>query len=98
MARRCGPNRIFKSKCTKHHMLGPIFEVPMSKNGTRLWREAHFQVKKHKIRSNFRSSDVEKLNTAVARSTLVFQNAKKKLKGSDHFLKLRCRKICQLVS
>ena len=71
MARRCGAKHVFKLKCTKHHMRGPIwkfrrrkmarstfasqnvqstacldhFLVPKSKNGTRLWREAHFQVK-----------------------------------------------------
>ena len=48
MARGCGAKLIFKSKCTKHHNRGPIFDVPMFKNGTRLWREAHFQVKMHK--------------------------------------------------
>ena len=30
-------------KCTKHTILGPLFE--MSKKCTPLWREAHFQVK-----------------------------------------------------
>ena len=28
--------------------LGPLLEVAMSKKGTPLWREAHFQVKMHK--------------------------------------------------
>ena len=37
--------RISKSKCTKHTMLGPLFEVEMSKKCTPLWREAHFEVK-----------------------------------------------------
>ena len=31
-ARRCGAKHISKSKCTKHHMLGPLLEVQMSKN------------------------------------------------------------------
>ena len=45
MAHRCGAEHIFKSKCTKHNMLvGPLLEVRMSKDGTRLWREAHIQV------------------------------------------------------
>jgi len=48
MARRCGQKRICKSKCAKHHTLGPLFEVPMFKNGTPLWREAHLQVKMYK--------------------------------------------------
>ena len=44
-ARRCGAKHISKSKCTKHHMLGPLLEVQMSKKCTPLWREAHFEVK-----------------------------------------------------
>ena len=27
IARRCGPKRIFKSKCTKHTMLGPLWKL-----------------------------------------------------------------------
>ena len=30
--------------------LGPLFEVPMSKNCTPLWREGHYQVKMCKTR------------------------------------------------
>ena len=48
MARRCGAPRIFKSKCTKHLSAGPVLDVPIWKNGTSLWREAHLQVKMHK--------------------------------------------------
>ena len=66
IARRCGDKRILKSKCTKHNILGALFEVQMWKNCTPLWREAHFQVK-----------------------------MLKKLKGSEHFLKLRCLKIAR---
>ena len=47
-SRRCGAKHICKSKCTKHHMLGPLFEVEMSKKCTPLWREAHLEVKKYK--------------------------------------------------
>ena len=63
-ARRCGEKRIFKSKCSKIDGLGALFEVPLSKNCTPLWREAHFQVKMHKMPlfwRTFWSSDVEKL-------------------------------------
>ena len=77
IARRCGEKHIFKWKCTKHVRFGALFEVPMSKNCTPLWREAHFQVKMHKtrqVRSAFWSSDVEELHAAVARSTFVSQN------------------------
>ena len=48
MARRCGAKHICKSKCGKHHTLGPLLEVHMSKNGTPLWREAHLQGKIYK--------------------------------------------------
>ena len=53
-ARRCGAKHISKSKCTKHTMLGPLLEVPMSKKCTPLWREAHFEVK---MLQNTRGSD-----------------------------------------
>ena len=47
-ARRCGAKHISKSKCTKHHMLGPLLEIEMSKKCTPLWREAHVEVKMYK--------------------------------------------------
>ena len=100
IACRCGEKRVFKSKCTKHCMLGPLFEVEMCKNCTPLWREAHFQVKMLKnwrSRSTFWSSDVEKLHAAVARSTFGSQNAQNTCVLA-HFLKFRCRKISQVVS
>ena len=53
-ARRCGAKHISKSKCTKHTRFGPLLEVAMSKKCTRLWREAHFEVKMLK---NTRGSD-----------------------------------------
>ena len=64
-ARRCGAKHISKSKCTKHTILGPLFEVEMSKKCTPLWREAHFQVKMYKTphaRATFGGSDVEKVS------------------------------------
>ena len=69
----------------------------MQKICTPLWREARFQVKILKIsrvRTAFRSWDVEKLHVAVARSTFRSQNAKK-LTGSGHFLKLGCGEIAR---
>ena len=45
---RCGAKHICKSKCTKHHNRGAIFEVPMFKNCTPLWRKAHLEVKMQK--------------------------------------------------
>ena len=61
-ARRCGAKHISKWKCTKHHMVGPLLEVAMSKKCTPLWREAHFQVKMYKthhVRTTFGGWDVE---------------------------------------
>ena len=62
-ARRCGAKHISKSKCTKHTMYGPLFEVQMSKKCTPLWREAHFEVKMWKtgVRTTFGGSDVASL-------------------------------------
>ena len=59
--RRCGGKHISKSKCTKHTSFGPLLLVEMSKKCTRLWREAHFEVKMYKthhIRTTFGGSDV----------------------------------------
>ena len=47
-ARSCSEKHIWKSKCTKHTIVGPLLEVKMSKKCTPLWREAHFQVKMYK--------------------------------------------------
>ena len=69
------------------------------KSCTPLWREAHFQVKMYKtpqLRNTFKSCDVEKVHTVVARSTFRSQKCKK-LTGSDHFWKLRCRKSDAVV-
>ena len=49
------------------------------KNCTRLWREAHFQVKMHKThhcRTTSGSCNVEKVHAIVARSTFPSQNSK----------------------
>ena len=97
IARRCGEKHILKWKCKKHHMLGALFEVLMSKKCTRLWREAHFEVKMYKTRQQrtvFWSSDVEKLHEPVAKSAFWSQNAKK-LRVREHFLKFWCRKIAR---
>ena len=61
-ARRCGAKHISKWKCTKHHMVEPLFEVAMSKKCTPLWREAHLEVKMYKthhVRTTFGGWDVE---------------------------------------
>ena len=64
------------------------------KSCTPLWREAHFEVnmyKTHHCRTTFGSSDLEKVNAVVARSTFRSQNVKN-TRGSDHFWRFRCRK------
>ena len=65
------------------------------KKCTPLWREAHFQVKMLKMphaRTTFGSWDAEKVHAVVARSTFPSQNVKNAT-CSDHFWKLRCRKV-----
>ena len=72
IARPCGAKHIWKSKCTKRTILGPLLEVEMSKKCTPLWREADFQVKMyktHQLRTTFGSWDVEKVHAVVAWST-----------------------------
>ena len=59
-ARSCGAKQISKSKCTKHTMFGPLWEVEMWKKCTPLWREADFEVKMYKahhVRTTFGRSD-----------------------------------------
>ena len=92
-ARRCGAKHISKSKCTKHTMVGPFFEVEMSKKCTPLWREAHFEFRSQNARNTpvsdqIGSWDAEKVRAFVVRSTFWSQNTP----WSDHFWKLRCRK------
>ena len=68
-AHRCGAKHISKSKCTKHFSVGPLLEVEISNKCTRLWREAHFEVKMYKTlqcRTTFGSCDVEKVHAVVA--------------------------------
>ena len=95
MARGCGAKHICKSKCTKHLSVGAILEVQMFQNATRLWREAHLQVKMYKTpqrRSHFGSSDVPKCHAAVARSTFASQNAQN-TSAPEPFWKFRCSKM-----
>ena len=65
--------------------------------GTPLWREAHFEVKMLKnwhSQTTFWSWDAEKLHAVVARSTFSSENVQN-TSASEHFLKLRCRKIAR---
>ena len=90
-ARSCGAKHISKSKCTKHHMFGPLLEV-MSKKCTPFWREAHFEVKTYKaphVRTTF-GSYVEKVHAVLVRSTFRSQNVQNTT-CSRHFWTFRCR-------
>ena len=90
MAGHCGAKRIFKSRNTKHTMIGPLLEVGAWKNGRSLWCEAYFQIKKYKAhhaRSTFGSWGVEKWQVTVVRS--IFSNQKiQSTPWSEHFWKL----------
>ena len=80
-----------KRRVRSHVVRGEI------KNCTPLWREAHFEVKMYKtrqLRTTFWRPDVEKLHAAVARSAFWSENVQNTA-CSDHFLKLRCRKIAR---
>ena len=90
-APRCGAKHISKSKCTNYTMFGPLLKIEMSKKCTRLWREAHFQVKMynvHHARPTFGSWHVGKVHAIVARSTFRSQKCKK-LKGFGALLDVR---------
>ena len=57
-ARRCGAKHILKSTCTKHTIVGPLFDVQTSKKCMPFWRGAHFEVKKTLgFRTTFGGSD-----------------------------------------
>jgi len=84
----------FRSQNVQNTMLAPLLEVAMSKKCTLLWREEHFEVKMYKTpqrRTTFGSWDVEKVHTAVARSTFRSQHVQN-TSVSDRFWKSRCRK------
>ena len=90
MAGHCGAKRIFKSRNTKHTMIGPLLEVGAWKNGRSLWCEAYFQIKKYKAqhdRTTFGSWGLEKWQVTVVRS--VFSNQEiQSTPWSEHFWKL----------
>ena len=72
-ALHCGAKHMSKSKCTKHHMLGPLLEIEMSKKCTPLWREAHVEVKLLKAphgRATFGRSGVVSLGRRKGLCTL----------------------------
>ena len=95
-----GAKHIFKPNCMELTILGTLLEVEMLKKCTRLWPEAHLQVKSGKtrqLRTTFGRCDVEKVHAVVARST--FRSKKwQNTSGSDDFWKLRCGKSARRCS
>jgi len=63
------------------------------KNGTPLWREAHFQVKMYKMPQS-RTNFVQKWHAAVARSAFSIQNVQNTT-IAEQFLKFRCPKMAR---
>ena len=88
---------IWKSKCIKHTILGPLLDVAISKKWTPLRREAHFQVKTYKTpqrRTTFGSSQVEKVHACGV--THMWKSKCTKHLGFgplfDNSMAVRCRK------
>ena len=92
-ARRCGAKHIFKSKCTKHTMVGPLLEVAMSKKCTPLWRKPirSQNVESTPFSHHFWKFRSRKSARRCGGSTFGSQNVKN-TRGSDHFWRFRCRK------
>ena len=82
-----------KSRLAKAAGAEPFGRWEMN-NCTRLWHEAHLEVKKIKalhVQSTFGSWDVEKAHAVVARSICRIQHAQNTPR-SEHLWKLRCSK------
>ena len=91
----------------KHTSAGSLLESCDSKKCTPWWREAHFEdnmVKTRKIRTTFRSCDVEKVHAVVGANTfrkqtmfgplIEVQISKSARCGAKHISKLKCIKPC----
>ena len=86
---------IFKWTCTKHVRSGALFALETSKNCTRLWREAHFQVKMYRTRQlsqNFLKFWCQK----VARRWKHILKSKCTKHGSEPLFVLEMLKNCML--
>ena len=86
-----------KSRLAKRRVRSHLARLEM-KNCTRLWREAHLQVKKLKtphVRTTFESWDVEAVYAVLGWSTFPSQNAQSTA-CLDHFWKLTYRKSARL--
>ena len=61
IARCCGAKQIWKSKCTKHTMFGPLLDVEICNKCMRLCCEANFE---DKIRETLAPEHLWKLSVA----------------------------------
>ena len=93
--------RICKSKRAKNIVAGPILPLLMHKDGTPLWREAHYELIMYKTpqaRTNLRNAHPHKSYATVARSTLASQNGGSNFWSSDaqklHAAVARSRSKC----
>ena len=92
-ARRCGAKHISKSKCTKHTIVGPLFQVAMSKKCTPLWREAHVQVKMYTpLSDHFWKLQCRKSARRCGAKHISKAKCTKHRLCTDHFWRFRCRK------
>ena len=73
-AHRCGGKQISKSKWSKHLMLGPLLQAALSKECTRQWREARFEVKI--LKNTTRSHHFWKLGFRKVRSVVHVRKSK----------------------
>ena len=98
IVRRCGETRILQVKMYKTRQLRSTFwSWDVQKLHAAVAKRAFCKSKctKHvMLRSTFWSWDVEKLHAAVAKRTFASENVQN-TSCSEHFLKLRCRKIAR---
>ena len=84
----------FEVKTKKLRVSKHFLRLRCRKLATPLWREAHFELKSWGSQSTFWIPMSKKLHAAVARTTFSSQS----VRGSEHFLKFRCRKIARRCS
>ena len=80
MARRCGAKRICKSKCSKHLIVGAIFDVAIRKKWHAAVARSAFSTQTAQnttIADRFWMFRSQKLHAAVAISTFANENVKK---------------------
>ena len=92
MARRCGAKRICKSKCTKHSGAEQFLKLQSGKMARRCGAKRVLSGL-----DQFLKFLSPKMAHHCGAKRICKSKCSKKLRGSDNFLKLRCRKISQSV-